>query len=80
MARRGIKEFKAAEALELIMADRAREELVCPSCGNNDFDRFPKRRLNDTPGEAYRQVKLTCSKCERSAVYSPLAMAQAAGI
>jgi len=71
MGRRGIKEYKAGQALEVILADRNREPVKCPSCGHGRFERSPRKRLNDTPGELYRQVRLTCRKCERSAAYMP---------
>lgn len=71
MGRRGINEYKAGEALEVISADRNKESVSCPSCGHSQFDRSPRKRLTDTPGELYRQVRLTCRKCKRSAVYMP---------
>lgn len=75
MARRGIKEFKASEALELILADRDQNELVCPSCGDSQIERTPKRRIASGQATAYRHVKLRCTKCDRSAVYVPQALA-----
>ena len=64
MGRRGIKEYRAPEALILIAADRDRKPLVCPSCGSADILRIPPRNA-DEPG----RVTLTCGTCHRSAVY-----------
>ena len=72
MGRRTIKEYTAAEALQLILADRDREHLECPSCGHGVFERTPKRRLTSTTWRgAYRQVTLKCAKCGRQAAYVP---------
>ncbi len=71
MGRRGIKEYRAAEALQLILADRDREDLNCPSCGHASIQRVPKRRLPKSRREAHRRVTLRCSKCGRQAVYVP---------
>lgn len=72
MGRRGIKEYRAHEALQLILADRDREPLTCPSCGHRKIQRIPRRR---SPREAqmdpYRQVTLKCTKCGRQAMYVP---------
>ena len=76
MARRGIKEYKASEALGLILADRDNMDLSCPCCGAKEIERIPKRKLRHTPGDIYRQVKLRCAECGRSAVYSPRAVTQ----
>ena len=66
MGRRGIKEYRAAEALLLISADRdRREQLICPSCGTPTVDRSPKR-IGDEPSG---RVTLKCSVCSRSASY-----------
>lgn len=72
MGRRGIKEYRAAEALSLIAADRDHQILVCPSCGSDDIDRIPKRDLRPN---AHDQGKITlhCTACGRSAVYTALA-------
>ncbi len=64
MGRRGIKEYRAPEALILIVADRDRKPLVCPSCGATDIHRNPPRG-SEEPG----RVTLTCASCGRSAVY-----------
>lgn len=72
MGRRAIKEYRAAEALQLILADRDRERLACPSCGHSTIERTPKRRF--VPGarhDSYRQVTLKCGKCGRQAAYVP---------
>lgn len=64
MGRRGIKEYRAAEALVLIAADRDHKLLVCPSCNASAVDRSPKR----TEQPAGR-VTLTCKACGRVASY-----------
>lgn len=71
MGRRGIKEYRAAEALQLILADRDREPLACPSCGNKGIQRTPKRRLPRAKWQTHRQVTLKCAKCGRQAAYVP---------
>jgi RNase P subunit RPR2 len=65
MGRRGIKEYRAPEALILIAADRDRRPLVCPSCNSTDIHRVPDR-CSDEP---VARVTLTCAGCGRSAVY-----------
>lgn len=72
MGRRGIKEFRAPEALALVAADRDRKPLVCPSCGTQSITRTPKRPPSSAPPELAR-VSLHCSKCGRSAAYLPRA-------
>jgi RNase P subunit RPR2 len=71
VGRRGIKEYRAAEALQLILADRDRERLTCPSCGHEIIDRTPRRRLPRERREAYRTVTLRCARCGRQAAYVP---------
>jgi predicted RNA-binding Zn-ribbon protein involved in translation (DUF1610 family) len=71
VGRRGIKEYRAAEALQLILADRDREQLSCPSCGYKNIDRTPKRRLPRARFGTHRQVTLKCGKCGRQAAYVP---------
>lgn len=71
MGRRGVKEYRAAEALQLILADRDREPLLCPSCGHKTILRTPKRRLPKNRWETHRRVTLQCAKCRRQAVYVP---------
>ena len=70
MGRRGIKEFRAPEALALISADRAHEPLVCPSCGTRTIHRSPRRRPL-RPGELFtaEKISLTCAACSRHASY-----------
>lgn len=70
MGRRGIKEYRAPEALSLIAADRAHEPLVCPSCGTRTIHRTPRRRP-PRPGEllAAERISLTCAACSRHASY-----------
>ena len=72
MGRRAIKEYRAAEALQLILADRDKERLACPSCGHQTIDRTPKRRfMPNARHDSYRQVTLRCAKCGRQAAYVP---------
>lgn len=71
LARRGVKEFRADEALQLILADRDREPLVCPSCGGSEFERTPKRRVSSARWDRHRQVSIKCVSCSRRAVYVP---------
>jgi predicted RNA-binding Zn-ribbon protein involved in translation (DUF1610 family) len=71
VGRRGIKEYRAAEALQLILADRDKEPLACPSCGHARIERIPKRRLPRKMFQSHRHVTLKCTKCGRSAVYIP---------
>jgi len=78
MARRGVKEYKPPQALELILADRDSLGLVCPCCGAKKIQRTPRRRLRHVPGDRYRHVRLTCTKCGRSAAYYPMAVTQPA--
>jgi hypothetical protein len=67
VGRRGIKEYRAPEALSLIAADREQKPLVCPSCGSPAVDRNPGRSgADDAPGG---RVTLHCTACDRSAVY-----------
>jgi hypothetical protein len=68
VGRRGIKEYRAPEALILIAADRDHKPLVCPSCGSAAVDRNPPRSLKGDDQPAGR-VTLHCSACSRSAVY-----------
>lgn len=70
MGRRGIKEYRAPEALALIAADRAHEPLVCPSCGTRTIQRSPRRRTSSF-GEMFtpERIRLTCGGCSRHAFY-----------
>ena len=70
MGRRGIKEYRAPEALALIAADRAHEPLVCPSCGTRSIQRSPRRRPIRL-GEIIipERISLTCGACSRHAYY-----------
>ena len=72
MGRRGIKEYRAPEALALIAADRAHEPLVCPSCGTRTIQRSPRRRVLRA-GEGGliipERISLTCAACSRHAFY-----------
>jgi predicted RNA-binding Zn-ribbon protein involved in translation (DUF1610 family) len=65
MGRKGIKEYRAPEALALISADRDRGDLICPSCGAATIDRTPKRSSRGNGG----QITLHCTSCDRSAIY-----------
>jgi len=64
VGRRGVKEYRAAEALMLIAADRDRKPLVCPTCGSTAIERTPKRSEQE-----YGRITLHCANCGRSAVY-----------
>jgi ribosomal protein L33 len=70
VGRRGIKEYRAPEALALIAADRAHEPLVCPSCGTRTIHRSPRRRPFRA-GEFIvpERISLTCAACSRHAFY-----------
>jgi transcription elongation factor Elf1 len=65
VGRRGIKEYRAGEALTLIALDREGKSLTCPSCGGTKVVRTPKRAA---PAEAGR-VTLHCDACGRHASY-----------
>jgi uncharacterized ferredoxin-like protein len=66
VGRRGIKEYRAAEALLLISADRdGRSGLVCPTCITPTVERSPTR----IGGEPSGRVTLQCGDCGRSASY-----------
>ena len=65
MGRRGIKEYRAAEALLLISADRDIQELICPTCSKPSVERSPRRN----GGEPAGRITLKCSDCGRSASY-----------
>ncbi|HYT72418.1 MAG TPA: hypothetical protein VEK78_13620 [Gemmatimonadales bacterium] len=70
MGRRGIKEYRAPEALALIAADRAHTPLVCPSCGTRSIARSPRRRGGRVPPPTRSErVTLTCHTCGRHASY-----------
>lgn len=68
MGRRDITEYRATEALTLIMADREDKPLVCPSCGANSIERVPKRGPLDDAFDRGR-ITLHCGACSRLAVY-----------
>lgn len=76
MGRRGTKEYRAPEALQLILADRDRQRLICPSCGSRSILRTPRRRLSGSGWDADRSVSLRCSDCGRQAAYVPKALTQ----
>jgi hypothetical protein len=67
VGRRGIKEYRAQEALILIAADRDQRPLVCPSCGSVDVDRVPERSSSEDAQGG--RVTLHCTACSRSAAY-----------
>ena len=72
VGRRGVKEYRAPEALALIAADRQHVPLVCPSCATRSIVRVPRRRGagKDTPLVAVAErVTLTCQTCGRHASY-----------
>jgi len=64
VGRRGIKEYRPAEALTLIAADRDHKPLLCPSCGGAAIERRPRRGSQEGG-----RITLKCSACGRSAVY-----------
>lgn len=66
VGRRGIKEYRAPEALVLIGLDRDHKPLVCPSCDSSDISRIPRRGSED---DQAGRITLTCNSCGRSAVY-----------
>jgi len=70
VGRRGIKEYRAPEALALVAADREHQPLVCPSCGARKIVRVPRRRPS-RPGVPSRaeKITLTCQSCGRHAEY-----------
>jgi len=75
VGRRGIKEYRAPEALALIAADRAHEPLVCPSCGTRTIQRVPRRRSSHLTLElTAERISLTCAACSRHASYIPRGM------
>jgi predicted RNA-binding Zn-ribbon protein involved in translation (DUF1610 family) len=76
VGRRGTKEYRAPEALQLVLADRDRQPLTCPSCGSDAIERTPRRRLRTERWEADRQVSLRCADCGRHAAYVPKALTQ----
>ena len=69
MGRRGIKEYRAPEALALIAADREHVPLVCPSCGTRSIVRAPRRRGGRVVVAASERITLTCQSCGRHASY-----------
>ncbi len=74
MGRRGVKEYRAPEALILIAADRDQKPLVCPSCGSAEVERIPLRTPDELQGG---RVTLHCSTCSRTAAYIPRAVSSA---
>jgi hypothetical protein len=74
VGRRGIKEYRAPEALTLVAADREHAPLVCPSCGTRSIQRVPRRRGVRGEGESEvllrsERITLTCQTCGRHASY-----------
>jgi hypothetical protein len=67
VGRRGIKEYRAPEALILIAADRDQKPLVCPSCNTSEVDRTPIRSSSEVAQGG--RVTLPCSACGRTAAY-----------
>jgi hypothetical protein len=68
VGRRGVKEYRAGEALSLIAADRDGKALACPSCGAAAIERSPRRPGKGAEADAGR-ITLHCGACGRSAVY-----------
>jgi DNA-directed RNA polymerase subunit RPC12/RpoP len=75
MSRRHVKEFRPDEALSLIIADRERKSLRCPSCGGGTVLRTPSRP-EDGPAVTGR-VSLKCAACGRLVAYIDRAEATA---
>ena len=69
VGRRGVKEYRAPEALALIAADREHVPLVCPSCATRSIVRSPRRRGGKVVSLAPERVTLTCQTCGRHASY-----------
>src|SRR5919112_5463972 len=67
VGRRGIKEYRAPEALILIAADRDQRPLVCPSCNGATIERVPVRSDDDVAARG--NITLHCASCCRTAVY-----------
>jgi predicted RNA-binding Zn-ribbon protein involved in translation (DUF1610 family) len=77
VGRRGVKEYRPHETLQLILADRDRDPLACPSCGNRKIQRTPRRRLaSAAQTDPYGRVILKCTKCGRQAFYVPTMVTQ----
>lgn len=66
MTRRHANEFRPAEALKLISADREGKSLHCPCCGNATVDRTPPRTSERA---AACRVQLACAGCGRLVAY-----------
>ena len=69
MGRRGIKEYRAPEALILIAADRDQKPLVCPSCNSAKSNAVPERSSSEDAQGG--RVTLHCAACGRTAAYIP---------
>src|SRR5690242_12053619 len=82
VGRRGVKEYRAPEALALIAADRQHVPLVCPSCATRSIVRAPRRRggkggsgggagagAGGAAPLAPERITLTCQSCGRHASY-----------
>src|SRR5258706_13600060 len=69
VGRRGIKEYRAPEALALIAADREHGPLVCSSCSTRSIARAPRRRGGRAAPLAPERVTLTCQGCGRHPSY-----------
>jgi RNase P subunit RPR2 len=69
VGRRGIKEYRAPEALILIGADRDHKPLVCPSCNSAQVERTPIRSSSEDAQGG--RVTLHCAACGRTAAYIP---------
>jgi RNase P subunit RPR2 len=67
VGRRGIKEYRAPEALILIAADRDQKPLVCPSCNSAQVERTPGRSSSEDAQGG--RVTLHCAACGRTAAY-----------
>lgn len=68
VSRRHVREFRPDEALSLIIADRDRQPLRCPSCGSDAIQRVPARcREEDGP---QGRIQLCCGGCTRLVSYT----------
>src|SRR2546425_9068150 len=67
VGRRGIKEYRAPEALALIAADREHVPLVCPSCSTRSIVRAPRRRGGRVVVAASERITVPCQSRRRHA-------------
>lgn len=77
VTRRHLKEFRPAEALSLISADRNGKRAPCPSCGSDTVERTPARNADQSNGG---RVQLGCESCGRVVAYIDRAATTPAGL